>query len=235
MVDWTESYQPHASHGGHGDDDSTLEKTMAYYRNYQQRRASPEEIGAWAQMFPAEYAWMVAEAPRFEFAAAMVQALHQWGKLTEKQFATVARLAAGAAERKAAWLAKKAEEAPACEVAAIETAFGKAKDAGIKWPKLRLGAFTFSPAGERSANAGAVYVKRGDVYLGKVLQGRFQKSRDCTTEDAVEIVDLAADPATAAVAYGKQFGKCAVCARVLSDAESVARGIGPVCAERYGW
>jgi len=29
-VDWTESYQPHAPHGGHGDDDSTLEMHMTH-------------------------------------------------------------------------------------------------------------------------------------------------------------------------------------------------------------
>jgi len=212
---------------------------MTYYRHYQQRRAaSPEVVAAWATEHPAEYAWMIAEAPRFEFAAAMVQALNQWGQLTEKQYATVARLAADAPARHAAFAARKAAEAaaaPSCEVAAVEAAFAKAKAAGIKWPKLRLGGFTFSPAGERSANAGAVYVKRGDLYLGKVLGGRFQKSRDCSPEIALEIVDLAADPHAAAVAYGKEFGKCAVCAKELSDPESVARGIGPVCAERYGW
>jgi hypothetical protein len=208
------------------------------YRNYQQRRASPDEVKAWANQNPAEYAWMVAQAPRFEFAAAMVQALNQWGTLTEKQFATVARLTADAPARQAAFAARKAAEAaaaPSCEVAAIEAAFGKAKAAGIKWPKLRLGGFTFSPAGERSANAGAVYVKRGEVYLGKVVQGRFNKVRDCSDADALEIVDLAADPHTAAVAFGKEYGKCAVCAKELSDPESVARGIGPVCAGRYGW
>jgi hypothetical protein len=80
-----------------------------------------------------------------------------------------------------------------------------------------------------------VYVKRGDLYLGKVLGGRFQKSRDCSPEVALEVVDLAADPQAAAIAYGKKFGKCSVCAKELSDPESVARGIGPVCAERYGW
>ena len=216
---------------------------MSYYhRNafvYRQpRAASPETVAAWAAEHPVEHAWMLESAPRFEFAASMLNALTQWGKLTEKQFETVARLAADAPARKAAYAARKAAEAataPECSTAAIEVAFATAKAAGIKWPKLRLGAFTFSPAGANSANAGAVYVKRGEVYLGKVLQGRFNKVRDCTDADALDIVDIAADPASAAIAFGKRFGKCAVCAKELSDPESVARGIGPVCAERYGW
>lgn len=34
-------------------------------------------------------------------------------------------------------------------------------------------------------------------------------------------------------AWGLDTGVCAVCGRLLSTAESVARGIGPVCASRY--
>lgn len=34
---------------------------------------------------------------------------------------------------------------------------------------------------------------------------------------------------------GKQFGVCMCCARLLSDPTSVANGIGPVCAKRYGY
>jgi hypothetical protein len=33
--------------------------------------------------------------------------------------------------------------------------------------------------------------------------------------------------------WGLSTGVCAICARLLSTAESVARGIGPVCASRY--
>ena len=34
-------------------------------------------------------------------------------------------------------------------------------------------------------------------------------------------------------AWGIATGVCAICSRLLSTAESVARGIGPVCASRY--
>lgn len=42
------------------------------------------------------------------------------------------------------------------------------------------------------------------------------------------------DPKSAMVAYGKLTGTCAVCGRPLEDAQSLARGIGPVCAKRVG-
>ena len=37
-----------------------------------------------------------------------------------------------------------------------------------------------------------------------------------------------------AAAMGKRFGSCVVCARTLTDPESVERGIGPVCGARLG-
>ena len=194
------------------------------------------QVEAWGVEHPAEFEWLHAEASRFEFAGSMLEALHKYGHLTERQMATVARLTVQAAERKAARAierAKAAEAAPALTVPAIEASFTKAKAAGIKFPKLRLDTFVFSPASETSNNAGAVYVKEGDTYLGKVLGGRFLKVRDCTEEQAGRIITAATNPEAAAIAYGKQFGKCSVCARELSDPESVARGIGPICAEKY--
>jgi hypothetical protein len=50
-----------------------------------------------------------------------------------------------------------------------------------------------------------------------------------------EIVGVAHDPLNAAIAYGKRYGKCSVCARTLTDEASIARGIGPVCAANFGW
>lgn len=41
------------------------------------------------------------------------------------------------------------------------------------------------------------------------------------------------DPRAASEAYGRALGMCGVCGRTLTDAESIARGIGPVCANRF--
>lgn len=43
------------------------------------------------------------------------------------------------------------------------------------------------------------------------------------------------NPAEAAELYGKQVGKCGICHRKLTNDISRARGIGPICAQRYGW
>jgi hypothetical protein len=44
-----------------------------------------------------------------------------------------------------------------------------------------------------------------------------------------------AGPREAAIRYGKEIGRCAICNRTLTNNESIERGIGPVCAEARGW
>ena len=153
---------------------------------------------------------------------------------------TVQRLTVQSAERQAARAAEQAARAvsaPVVSVEAIEVAFNNAKEAGVKFPKLRLDTFVFSPAGENSKNAGAIYIKNKEdgVYLGKVAGGRLFTSRDCDTETSERIVAVSSDPKQAAIAYGQKFGKCAICARALTDKDSIALGIGPICAEKYGF
>jgi hypothetical protein len=200
--------------------------------------AAERNVASFAEAHPAEHAWLIASAPSFEFAQSMLDALTKYGQLTEKQLTVVSRLTVQAAERKAARAVEQAtrvETAKVVSIEAIETAFGNAKEAGIKFPKLRLDTFVFSPAPETGKNAGAIYIKEDGIYLGKVAGGKLFPVRDCSAEAADRIVAVASDPAAAAIAYGKKFGACSVCNRELSDETSVARGIGPVCAEKFGF
>jgi hypothetical protein len=215
-------------------------KASAQRRAVAKADAQAAKVTEWKEANPAEAAWMESSASRFEFAKSMLDALNKYGHLTEKQMATVQRLTVQSAERQAQYQAErqaKAETAPEVSVEAIEVAFQTAKGAGIKFPKLRLDSFVFSPAGANSANAGAVYIKNKEdgVYLGKVMGGKLFTSRDCTAEAKDRIVAVATDPKQAAIAYGQRFGACAVCGRELTDGDSIDRGIGPVCAEKYGW
>lgn len=204
------------------------------------RKASAAErnVEEFAQAHPAEHAWLASSAGSFEFAQSMLDAITKYGKLTEKQLATVSRLTVQAAERKAARAVEQAarvETAKVVSIEAIETAFINAKGAGIKFPKLRLDTFVFSPAPDTGKNAGAIYIKEDGVYLGKVAGGKLFPVRECSAQAADRIVAVASDPAAAAIAYGKKFGACSVCNRELSDPVSVDRGIGPVCAEKFGF
>lgn len=192
--------------------------------------ASPRVV-AWMAQHPAEYEWVVNHCDTNSFAGSLHASLHRWGSLTPKQLTAVQ----GAIAR-AKIAQDKAQNAPTVTVEPIEVAFGKASAAGIAHPKLRLGEFVFSPAPANGKNPGAIYVKHSDgSYLGKVAGSRLFTVSSVSPALEAEIVGVAADPLNAAIAYGKRYGKCSVCARTLTDEASIARGIGPICAERFGW
>lgn len=203
------------------------------------KNAAIAQANQWREEFKAEAAWLADASKRgFEFAVSLSEALEKYGHLTEKQLAAVRKCVVSTDERNARLQQEakaRQESAPEITVAAIEQAFGNALGTGIKHPRLRLDTFVFTPAKPEGKNPGAIYVKEDGQYLGKVMGGKFLRVRECSTEQEERVVAAAADPKNAAIAYGKKFGKCSVCARELSDEASIERGIGPVCAENYGW
>jgi hypothetical protein len=182
----------------------------------------------WAAHQP-EIDWLFDQS--FPFAVSLQGSLKRFGGLTTNQLSALRKCM----ERGQADAVRAAEPKAAVDISAIETCFAKAKADGAKYPRLRLADFVFSPASVNGKNAGSIYVKAGDVYLGKVQGGSLFRSRDCTPEQGNDIVAAAADPKSAAIAYGKKYGRCSICARDLSDEDSVARGMGAVCAKRFGW
>jgi hypothetical protein len=78
--------------------------------------------------------------------------------------------------------------------------------------------------GERAYYGGAVHTMLG-VSFSKADRALFEECLAAIREDA----------SAACSAYGFHSGRCGICGRVLSDPESVKRGIGPDCAVKYGW
>jgi len=198
------------------------------------------DAAAWAVAFPADHAWIVARAGSFEFAAAMRDALAKYGSLTERQHAAVTRLQLADADRKAAQekeTAARNATAQDVNVARIEEAFAAAQAHGIKRPKTYLGDYKFSLAPAHGRNAGALYVTstESDAYLGKIMGGKFFRVRECGAVQEAEIVAVASDPKEAAIAFGRRTGRCSCCGRELTNHASIDLGIGPICAEKYGW
>jgi hypothetical protein len=114
------------------------------------------------------------------------------------------------------------------------TAFEAAVSSGIKRPKLRFDGFDASLAPASGRNAGAVYLRSGDQFIGKIAGGKFVASFEATQEQQAAVVAAMADPLAAAVAFGRRTGQCSCCGRELTNAESVELGIGPICRERFG-
>lgn len=199
-----------------------------------------EQARAWLEANPAEAEWLRAgRQSGFEFAVSMGEALLKYGAFTERQEAAVRSATAKRAARLAQWAAEAAARdanKADVDIGRIAEALAAAKASKLRWPKLRLADFVFSPAPDTGRNAGAIYVKtHDDVYLGKIADGKFTRSRDCTAALEAGIVAAAADPLAAAVAYGKQTGECSCCGRELTNELSISLGIGPVCRDKWGW
>jgi hypothetical protein len=174
----------------------------------------------------AVHAWIQANRDTNHFAASLAAAKRRFGALTPRQIEAVERN-----------LAPKVTANVAGEgFALLMRAFRHARITGLKYPKVHVGALRFSMAQDDSKNPGYLYIKAHGDYAGKISpEGEFQAARTATAKQCERIASVARDPLAAAVAHGHATGNCAVCSRPLSDAESVTRGIGPVCAKRFGW
>lgn len=191
---------------------------------------------AFAEQNPGIVEFMAANAGWSSFIRDMQAAYGKFGALTEGQLRAVRSTQAKVAERDAARkLEREARIAagPAVDLSPIHVMFAKASAAGLKRLAYRAEGLTLAPAKATSANAGAIYVTRDSVYLGKVVGEKFVASREATDADRAALLVIAANPAEAAAAYGKATGTCSCCGRELTDPVSIANGIGPICADKW--
>ena len=124
---------------------------------------------------------------------------------------------------------------PTVAVDLLMQAFLHATEKGMKKPILRFNGFEASLAKPNSANPGAVYLKSGETYLGKIVNGILHPRNECTDAHLVAVQEAMKNPLEAAVKYGRETGRCSVCGRRLTDPESVANGIGPICEGLMGF
>ena len=199
-------------------------------------------LQAWQEANAAVVAWVrrrsTGDRP-FDFAVSLAASLRQYGTLTDGQVAAVERQIERDVVRNAerdAQRAVEAKTAPKLDVAPLVEAFATAKANSKKAkPILRVAGFRFKEAPAHGKNPGAIYVTEDETYLGMVKDGAFRKAFVCQPVQAEAIVAAAADPKGAAIAYGRQTGECAICGAELTAGVSIERGIGPICAEKWGW
>lgn len=168
--------------------------------------------------------FLASVAPRNDFAKDLVASFSRYGSLTEKQEAAAIRMM----EKHKAREAEKAKEPQAPGIDLTELPKGRY---GVPGGDTRLkvlvnkpekgkwdGYIFVSDAAEYGSRTNFGMQKPGDLYRGKIQE---------------ELKKIMADPFAASVEYGKLTGTCGVCGRVLEDEESVAAGIGPVCAKKF--
>lgn len=71
----------------------------------------------------------------------------------------------------------------------------------------------------------------GSVFTKEQAGDEYFKVRNPMREEAI-LTAVLKDPLSALTRYGLEIGACGVCGRTLTDEESRARGIGPVCADK---
>jgi hypothetical protein len=178
------------------------------------------------------YTFVVAMASWNELSASLLEQHNQGKAWSEKQVLAIQGMVDRMEERRI----QKAAEAQSVDLTSIIDMFTYAKTSGYKRPVYRAEGLKISLAPESSANVGALYVKtNGGDYIGKVSEGKFFATNAATDEHKRAIALIAINPRDAAIRYGRQTGSCACCGRALSNKESVDRGVGPICFERWGF
>lgn len=110
--------------------------------------------------------------------------------------------------------------------------------------KRRLPDATTVPAGRYAVEMdGVLKFYRVDrptegAYAGRVFV-KVQASDELhrlpwSAQQAVLHAIAGAGAKAASIRYGQELGRCGVCNRTLTDADSIASGIGPVCASKFG-
>lgn len=79
---------------------------------------------------------------------------------------------------------------------------------------------------------GYTFIKR---LIGGGDDGGYRKVDMSAHERDLILKEIERDPKQAMIDYGKHTGSCGHCGRALSNAQSLALGIGPICAGKMGW
>lgn len=112
-----------------------------------------------------------------------------------------------------------------------------------KLPKIRdlmngLDSLTYTRNGvEVDLYHSGTRYRPGPIYVRTNKQKRGTIREDGSFDVASDILDLLLDldknPRAVLGDSGRETGICAICGRELTNPESIARGMGPVCAERF--
>jgi hypothetical protein len=157
----------------------------------------------------------------------------KWNKLSTSQYAWAHKLAQDNVK-----VAPVKSNEPS-QFEALFNAFETAKGKGAKRLTLRFEGVNVKPNRDLSALwvTSQTEFEQGDYgmqpkYLGKVTRTSIDSKFSDTVRET--IMSAANDPLTAAIKYGKVSGSCSCCGKELTVKESIDRGIGPICREKFG-
>lgn len=164
----------------------------------------------------------------FDFAMKMGDALREFGTLTEGQRAAIDRCCDRDRQRDA----ERAQRAAApvdptgLDLTVLPSGF-YAVPQGDTRLKLRVRLV------KEGKWAGWVFVDDGAAYGQGRKYGSQRPGARYQGQCVEQLRAILENPREASAAYGRLVGVCGVCGRKLEDEESVARGIGPICAGKF--
>lgn len=209
---------------------SVKAREQAAARRVTQQAAGQEAAVLWREEHADVLTWIARKADSFDFAASLQQSFQSRGILSAGQIDAVRRCL----ER------DKARQTERQAVTATNSSNG-----GLDLTDLPAG-FYAVPNGDTRLKvqikkpdsgkwAGFIFVSDGAAYGQAVRYGLQAPDGRYRGKIEAQLTTILADPKAASAAYGQLTGHCGVCNRVLEDAVSVARGIGPICATKQGW
>ena len=162
-------------------------------------------------------AWLVANKDESEFADSLYRAGIRYGQLTDGQLNAVNNN-----------LSKEGDTSKdsALDLSPLLKGFYSVPDGDTR---LKV---AIRRPGKKSKWHGHIFVDDGAEYGNRKNYGRQAPDGLYRGNIRDELAAILEDPKAAMVAYGKLTGTCGVCGRKLEDEQSVAAGIGPICAGR---
>lgn len=118
------------------------------------------------------------------------------------------------------------------EFGSVNLLFAVASQKGLKQPRIRLRGMTV-----RIGYTGRIIVIRTSwerKMIAEVRDNLLELSEFVTPEEESELILFAQDPLHYAPLYGQRTGNCMFCGLMLTTAESVGSGYGPICADNWG-
>jgi Family of unknown function (DUF6011) len=173
----------------------------------------------YVETYTGEFEWMHEQRRRLE----------RWGSLFDRQIRGVLNVMRADLRREAAG-------------SAVPSPPG---EAGLDLRQLPSGGYAVRGGDDqvvfyRVEHAGGRW--EGWVFVVQVVGGRApirvgsaRPGQPYRGQRAAHLEEIARNPRAASELYGRELGVCGVCGRTLTDEESRAAGIGPVCAGRMGW
>ena len=186
--------------------------------------------------FMAEHEELVLKLVSFStwnsFARSLMSSFEMYGGLTDKQIAAPNNLVIKIEESRSIKRGYDQVENISVDISSIREMFDRA--GGSSNSKYRAEGLVISRAPDSGRNKGYLYVQTDKMeYLGKIDEANNFMPVGKDIDAAKGLASIAKNPKEAAMAWGVKTGRCSCCGKTLTDPQSIAAGIGPVCAGRW--